>query len=126
MNKFLELIRPVIAFELRKSVPEGFKIGCKFVKTITVSFRTSKFESVNNMISTQDKDLCESLLKFSKDKSGEISQLKKKEIINVKVSTNEKSGNIDKLSAVCELTNDTSKTCKYNVKNKPSSRKYNF
>lgn len=58
-------------------------------------------------MTTQEKGICENILKFMRDQSDQITKLKE-ELKVINILPNRKAANTDKLCAICSMTNSKS------------------
>lgn len=115
-TRFIDSIRPDIALEIRKSGAKDFNEAVDVAKRIERAFNSSNAEILNNTTSTSQKELCESLLNFTKSQTEQINQLQE-ELNNLKLAKSTEQKSVEKFCAICKTKTHETEKCFYNKKN---------
>lgn len=122
-NKFMEGMRPDIAFEVRKAGPQNFSQAIKLAKQIEVAL-TANEETANSLITQNtDSTLFKTILDLTAAHKEEINSLNQKIAeLSINKNTQQNQNYTRKFCHVCQLYGHDTQSCWYNSRANPQQR----
>lgn len=122
LSKYIEALRPDIAFELIKEAPETFDEAVRIAKNMEIALNSKSASEINNLTSKSENTLYEALIQLSKDQKSQIQELKE-QVNNLKINENNASKNqtdtaskIERYCHICSKQNHDTQNCFFNKK----------
>lgn len=123
LTRFVETIRPDIAYEVKKSAPKKFEDAVAFAKQIELAKNSFPAESVNAVNNSAPNDeLCQMMVNLNIKQTETIEKLREEinTIKNNKIEPKQEK----KFCHICEVGSHDTKSCYFNSSQNPGKDKY--
>lgn len=129
LTKFIDALRPDIAFEVHKNGPETFEEACEQAKKIEIAINANRKE-INTTQTNSENTALATIIELSNNQNAQINSIQQ-ELNNLKLNSQvRQSQPVEKTEErychICKTSSHSTENCFYNTKNKNQDRNFRY